>query len=317
MAAIEELGCKFIDPMVDWSFKRLFGSEVNKDILIGFLRVVFPENSIRDITYIPTEQLGMMSEDRKAIFDVLCRTDDGKEFIVEMQRGFQSHFYERALFYTSFPIMKQGRKHQAAERSGESDVWDYSLEGVFFLGVLNFTCNGDGRIVHRYRLKEDVSGELMTDKLEFVFVEVDKFMKSEDELETDLDKWLFLLKNLSKMMDRPAALRDRIFSRIFDVAEIAGMDDVEQKEYVKAMNSERDFILQMRYATEQSEKNGLQQGIQQGLQQGLQEGLTKGAAEAKREDASKMLELGMPVDVIMQVTGLSEDVISSLRTANQ
>ena len=101
---------KYIDLMVDWSFKRVFGTEVNKDILIEFLKVIFPQFAITDITYIPTEQLGIMEEDRKAIFDVLCKTEDGKTFLVEMQRGAQEHFFERALYYTSFPIMKQGKK---------------------------------------------------------------------------------------------------------------------------------------------------------------------------------------------------------------
>ena len=80
----EIIKAKYIDLMVDWSFKRVFGTEVNKDILIEFLKVIFPQFAITDITYIPTEQLGIMEEDRKAIFDVLCKTEDGKTFLVEM-----------------------------------------------------------------------------------------------------------------------------------------------------------------------------------------------------------------------------------------
>ena len=92
----EIIKAKYIDLMVDWSFKRVFGTEVNKDILIEFLKVVFPQFAITDITYIPTEQLGIMEDDRKAIFDVLCKTEDDKTFLVEMQRGAQKHFFERA-----------------------------------------------------------------------------------------------------------------------------------------------------------------------------------------------------------------------------
>ena len=107
---VETIEARYIDPMVDWSFKRLFGTEVNKDILIEFLKVIFPEFDIEDITYLPTEQLGIMEKDRRAVFDVICRASDGKEFLVEVQRGAQEHFFERALFYTSFPILKQGKK---------------------------------------------------------------------------------------------------------------------------------------------------------------------------------------------------------------
>ena len=114
----EKIKARYIDPMVDWSFKRLFGSEVNKDILIEFLKVIFPEHEIEDITYIPAEQLGIMEDDRKAVFDVICRTKNGEEFIVEMQCATQKHFFERALYYTSFPIMKQGKKAKRDEETG-------------------------------------------------------------------------------------------------------------------------------------------------------------------------------------------------------
>ncbi len=297
----ENIKARFIDPMVDWSFKRIFGSEVNKDILIEFLKVIFPDMGITDISYIPTEQLGIMEEDRKAVFDVLCRTADGKEFLVEMQRGAQRHFFERALFYTSFPIMKQGRKSLAEEEKKEDGgkPWNFRLDGVFFLGVLNFKYEEDELTEHRYRLREATTGKLMTDKLEFVFVEVAKFDKGESELETDLDRWLYMLKNLSGLLERPAALRDRIFGRIFDVAEFASLDDDDKKKYINAMNTERDTYNQIEYAREQ----GMEKGIQQGV------------ARGKTEDAMKMLELGIPVETIAAVTGFSEEEILKMRNA--
>ena len=291
---------KYIDPMVDWSFKRLFGTEVNKDILIAFLGVMFPQFDIEDITYVPTEQLGIMEEDRKAVFDVLCRTSDGKEFLVEMQRGGQAHFFERALYYTSFPVMKQGRKEIEKEKR-RGFRWDFSLDGVFFLGVLNFRYVDDGLTEHRYRLREVTTGEVMTDKLEFVFVEVPKFDKGEDELETDLDRWLYLLKNLSGLLERPAALRDRIFKRIFDVAEFAGLDDDDKKKYVKDMNTERDTYNQIAYAREEGREEGRGEGLIEGLQKG-------------REDiARKMLAKGADAAAVAELTELDIDIVRKLQ----
>ena len=147
----EIIKAKYIDLMVDWSFKRVFGTEVNKDILIEFLKVIFPQFAITDITYIPTEQLGIMEDDRKAIFDVLCKTEDDKTFLVEMQRGAQKHFFERALYYTSFPIMKQGKKAIAKEEEKGKGPWDFSLNGVFFLGILDFEYEQDEMTEHRYQ----------------------------------------------------------------------------------------------------------------------------------------------------------------------
>ena len=283
----EIIKAKYINLMVDWSFKRVFGTEVNKDILIEFLKVVFPQFAITDITYIPTEQLGIMEDDRKAIFDVLCKTEDDKTFLVEMQRGKQEHFFERALYYTSFPIMKQGKKAIAKEEEG-ADPWDFSLDGVFFLGILDFKYEQDEMTEHRYQLLETKTLKQMTDKLEFVFVEVAKFDKREDELETDLDKWLYLLKNMSTLLERPAALRDRVFGRLFDVAEYARLYDEERKNYVIAMNTARDTYNQIAYARKE------------------------GGQEKAYEIARKMIAKGIDVDTVADFTGLTRDEILTI-----
>ena len=327
---------KYIDLMVDWSFKKIFGTDVNKDILIEFLKVIFPQYAISDITYVPTEQLGIMEDDRKAIFDVLCRTVDGKTFLVEMQRGYQKHFFERALFYTSFPIMKQGKKALAEEARGNRP-WDFSLDGVFFLGILNFKYEDDEMTEHRYRLMEATSKKLMTDKLEFVFVEVEKFDKSEDELETDLDKWLYLLKNMSNLLKRPERLRDRIFTKLFDVAELAQLDDEDRTNYIKAMNTERDTYNQIEYARESGREEGREEGLKEGLKEGhkkghkegKEEGLKEGRKEGKEEGikegreeglkegqskiAINLIRLGASCEIITQATGLSEEEVSRLK----
>ena len=306
---------KYIDLMVDWSFKKIFGTEVNKDILIEFLKVIFPQYAISDITYVPTEQLGIMEDDRKAIFDVLCRTVDGKTFLVEMQRGYQKHFFERALFYTSFPIMKQGKKALAEEARGNRP-WDFSLDGVFFLGILNFKYEDDEMTEHRYRLMEATSKKLMTDKLEFVFVEVEKFDKGEDELETDLDKWLYLLKNMSNLLGRPERLRDRIFTKLFDVAELAQLDDEDRTNYIKSMNTERDTYNQIEYAREtgreEGHKVGKEEGLKEGKEEGIKEGREEGAKQKSFDIAKRMLEKGIETETISELTGLTEKEISEL-----
>ena len=308
--------CKYIDLMVDWSFKKIFGTEVNKDILIEFLKVIFPQYAISDITYVPTEQLGIMEDDRKAIFDVLCRTEDGKTFLVEMQRGYQKHFFERALFYTSFPIMKQGKKALAEEARGNRP-WDFSLDGVFFLGILNFKYEDDEMTEHRYRLMEATSKKLMTDKLEFVFVEVEKFDKGEDELETDLDKWLYLLKNMSNLLGRPERLRNRIFTKLFDVAELAQLDDEDRTNYIKAMNTERDTYNQIEYARETGREEGKEEGLKEGKEEGLKVGREEGRAEGVKQNsfdiAKRMLQKGIDIETISELTCLTAEEVSRLK----
>ena len=141
---------------------------------------------------------------------------------------------------------------------------------------------------HRYQLLETKTLKRMTDKLEFVFVEVAKFNKREDELETDLDKWLYLLKNMSTLLERPAALRDRVFGRLFDVAEYARLDDEERKNYVEAMNTARDTYNQIAYA------------------------LKKGGEKKAYEIAQKMIALGIDFNTIFSATGLTMEEITGI-----
>ena len=153
---------------------------------------------------------------------------------------------------------------------------------------------------HRYRLMEATSKKLMTDKLEFVFVEVEKFDKGEDELETDLDKWLYLLKNMSNLLGRPERLRDRIFTKLFDVAELAQLDDEDRTNYIKSMNTERDTYNQIEYARET------------GREEGREEGRKEGVKQNSFDIAKRMLEKGIDIETISELTGLTEKEISEL-----
>ena len=171
--------------------------------------------------------------------------------------------------------------------------WNFRLDGVFFLGVLNYKHLDDDRIEHRYWLREGTTGETMTDKLKFVFVEVAKFNKTEDELTTDLDKWLYMLKNLSDLLERPAALRDKIFKRIFDVAEISSLDDEDKKKYISNMQTARDTYHQLEYA----KKKGREEGIE----------------KRSREIAVNLLRINLPIQTICEATGLTEEEVAGLK----
>ena len=167
---------------------------------------------------------------------------------------------------------------------------------------------------------EATSKKLMTDKLEFVFVEVEKFDKGEDELETDLDKWLYLLKNMSNLLKRPERLRDRIFTKLFDVAELAQLDDEDRIKYIKSMNTERDTYNQIEYAREsgreegreEGHKVGKEEGRKEGKEEGIREGREEGAKQNSCDIAKRMLEKGIDVETISELTGLTEKEISEL-----
>lgn len=193
---------KYINPHTDFGFKRLFGSEFNKELLISFLNAMFHgEQNVQNVTYLNSEQLGDRVDARRAIFDVYCENDKGEKFIVEMQNVYQEFFKDRTIYYSTFPIREQ------AQRGGD---WDFHLNPVYTIGLLNFNF-ADGlenakRWHHEVKLMEVDTHEVFYDKLTYIYVEIPKFDKKETELVTMYDKWMYVLKNLSKLMQRPAAL---------------------------------------------------------------------------------------------------------------
>lgn len=305
---IEGRKMRYIDPLTDWGFKRLFGSEMNKEILLGFLQDLFPEKDIRDISYLGNENAGATSGDRKAVFDVSCRTEKGEEFIVEMQKAPQEYFRDRALYYSTFPLQRQAPKGD----------WDFRLTPVYMVGILNFGLVHNVRDelrekvremrVFRYELTETTLGERMTDNLAFVFLELERFGKSEDGLETMLDKWMYVLKNLSRLTERPVELQERIFRRLFEAARIAAFTREELDEYTNDMMTEND----RRNAIDYARKQGLAEGRAEGRTEGILEGRAEGEMVGKLSVARRMLAAGLDPKMISEMTGLAEPEIRGL-----
>ena len=296
---------RYINPLNDWGFKRLFGTEVNKEFLIAFLMEIFPDKRIKDISYLPTEQLGLASGDRNARFDVMCKDESGEKFIVEIQLAYQKHFRERALYYSGMVLHSQGVKGKK---------WNYNIKGVYFIGLLNFTFGPErgGGLIRRYSVREDESGELMTDKLRFVFIEIGRFDKRPEELKTNLDKWFYVLKNLHRLLERPTALVDRIFRRFFEAAEVISLTKDEKKQYVSNMINERDTYNQIAYAREFGREEGIKQGLKQGLEQGREQGVEQGKVAEREAIALRMIGANTPMEFIVKCTGLDKAAVEAL-----
>ena len=229
---------RYINPHTDFGFKRLFGSEFNKELLISFLNALFRgEQNVKDVTYLNSEQLGDRIDARRAVFDVFCENDKGEKFIVEMQNVYQEFFKDRTIYYSTFPIREQ------AQRGGD---WDFHLNSVYTIGLLNFNfaegLQNAKRWHHEVKLMETDTKEVFYDKLTYVYVEIPKFDKTENELETMYDKWMFVLKNLSSLMKRPASLQERVFTRLFEQAEISKFNPQELKSYEDSVNAYRDIV---------------------------------------------------------------------------
>lgn len=291
---------KYINPHTDFGFKRLFGSEFNKELLISFLNAMFRgEQNVQDVTYLNSEQLGDRIDARRAVFDVYCTNDKGERFIVEMQNVYQEFFKDRTIYYSTFPIREQ------AQKGGE---WDFHLNSVYTIGLLNFNfaegLEDARRWHHEVKLMEVDTKEVFYDKLTYVYVEIPKFDKKEDELETMYDKWMFVLKNLSSLMSRPASLQERVFTRLFEQAEISKFNPQELKMYEDSVNAYRDIINAIKTAEKKK--------FAEGEAEGMAKGMAKGRAEGLADVAKAMLEKHMDISMIAELTGMSADEIQKL-----
>lgn len=310
---------RYLNPLTDFGFKRLFGTEMNKELLISFLNALFHNKDIRDVSYLNSEQLGDSEDDRRSVFDVYCEDAQGDKFVVEMQNVYQEFFKDRSVYYATIPIRDQGKKGD----------WDFELKAVYTVGVLNFCLTDDPEhYVHEVKLVDLGTKEVFYDKLTFAYIEIPKFNKDEEHLDTMWDKWMFVLRNLSHLMDRPPALQERVFTRLFEQAEIAKLSKTELRNYTYGMDTLRDYKNGLATAKKQGIALGRQEGIHLGRQEGIhlgrQEGIAlgtekgialgkeEGIALTSRKIALSLKEMGMSVPDIIKATGLSAEEIKKL-----
>lgn len=308
MQEIEEMnGAKYINPYTDFGFKKLFGTPLNKDLLISFLNSLFDgKEVVRDLTYLNGESLGNGYGDRRAIFDVYCENEQGETFIVEMQKAEQQFFKDRSVFYSTFPIQNQGKK----------GIWNFKLKGVYTIGILDFVFPNheypQDSLRHEVKLVDVDDKHVFYDKLTFLYLEMPKFTKGEEELKTLYDKWLFVLHNLSRLMKRPATLQERIFTRLFEQAEIARYTPEERQDYEDSLKVYRDMKNVLDTAELRGLEKGRKEGRREGRREGRKEGIEQGTFEERRKNAKAMKALGLPLETIVKVTGMSADDIDKL-----
>ena len=270
---------RYINFYTDFAFKKFFGTEANKEFLISFLNALLElngEKEIVDLTYLNTEQLGFSNNERRAVYDVYCTTKEGERFIVEMQKAKQENFRDRALYYSSFAIQDQGQKGT----KNNTVYWDYKLSPVYVIGILDFVMDDSpekvDHLITKVQLMDDTY-EVFNKNLNFIFIEMPKFRKEESELETFMDKWLYAIKNLGKLDDKPTALTEAIFKRFFEVAEIAAFSKTERYDYEENLKNCNDWFSVMNTA----KKDGLEEGEAIGIEKGRAVGRAEGRAEGE------------------------------------
>lgn len=272
---------KFINPFTDMGFKKIFGQEVTKDLLIDFLNdLLVDEKHIKDIIFLDKEILPEYMGDRGVIYDIYCTAENGEQFIVEMQNKQHVHFHERALYYLSKTVARQGEK--GAE-------WKFDLKAVYGVFFMNFRL---ANLPHKLRtdivLADRDTHEQFSDKLRFIFIELPTFTKEERECETDFERWIYVLKNMETLKRLPFKARKSVFEKLEKIVDIASLSKEERTKYDESIKVYRDNLATLEFAEQ------------------------KGRAEGKEETARNLKKMGVSPEIISKATGLSMEKIEVL-----
>lgn len=280
---------KFINPFTDVGFKRIFGQEVSKPVLLAFLNSLLEgERKIVDIQYLDKEKIGLSDGDRSLIYDVLCKTDTGEHIIVEMQNKSQPFFKNRCVYYVSRSIVEQG------ERGSD---WEYEINAVYLVAFLNFRMEGLGEefrsdvaLMDMKRLK------LFSDKIRMTFLQLPCFTKEIDDCDNIFERIIYVLKHMEILQRMPFLAQDAVFKRLSEIAEVAALSKEERREYDESLKHYRDTIAVMHGQ----------------YLEGMEKGMETGVKKEKRETVIRLQSLGLSVDQIAKGAGLTVEEVTQL-----
>ena len=276
---------KFINPFTDIGFKKIFGQEVSKDLLIDFLNNLLKgERVINDVRFLDKEQLGFYDDDRSLIYDVLCETPGGERIIVEMQNRSQPYYKRRSIYYAAQAVVRQGERGKG---------WQYDVKAVYCISFLNFQQND---ISERFRvdvtLMDMETKQSFSELLRLIYLQLPLFTKDYTECENDFERWICVLKDMDIMNRLPDAAKNSVFKKLAEIGELSSLTYEERLKYDDALKRYRDTLAVM-----EGQK-----------QEGFREGMEKGKAEIARN----LKNDGIPLDVIARNTGLSIEEIEKL-----
>ena len=316
---------RFINPFTDMGFKRIFGQEATKDLLIEFLNdLLVGEKQIKDIRFLDKELIPEFEGDRGVIYDIYCTTEEGEHLIVEMQNKPQARFRERALYYLSNTVVRQGAK--GAE-------WKFNLKAVYGIFFMNFNLkDASPKLKRNIMLQDTETHETFSDKLRFIFIELPCFKKTEEDCKTDFERWIYVLKNMEILERMPFKARKAAFEKLEKITDIAALSKEDRMKYDESIKVYRDYLVTIEGAVEEGlakgmakglaqgmEKGmakgfekGLAQGIEKGIAQGMKKGMEKGMEKGRVEVARNMKSRGMSFELIAEITHIPISDIENL-----
>ena len=301
---------KFLDPKNDVAFRRIFGSEKNKDILIHFLNdmLVFREKKpIVDVTFLKTIQDPEIASQKTSIVDILCRDECGNCYVVEMQVAKTKGFEKRAQYYAAKAYISQMEK---------GDERYHNLKEVIFLAIVDFVMfpqkkgyKSDHVILDQRTFDHDLKD------FSFTFLELGKFTLGKEELHTMIEKWAYYFKHADETSEKDIHQifeHDVFIQKAYEELNRFSWNEDELRAYDHEIKRMRDNRAVLEEQLDQVKAEGLAEGLAQGFAQGLAEGKEKGRVQGKMDIARNLLALGLSQEQIIQATGLSLEQLEQL-----
>ena len=295
----------YISPKNDVAFKKIFGVEKNKDILMHFLNDVIEregQKKIVDVTLLNPMQYPEGGGSKQSIVDVLCREENGAKYIVEMQVSKVAGFEKRAQYYAAKAYSSQAK---------EGGLYE-DLKEVIFLAIIDFEMfpnKQDYKSVH-VTLDQKTHERDLKD-FSFTFIELKKFNKTINELETYQDKWCYFFKHASQpgQMTLLTQEREDVISKAFHELEMHNWTSEEMMAYEAADKRERDHLAREDYVEQVAKAKGLKKGLKKGREEGREEGKKL----RSHEIATSLMQLGLPVELVAKISKLHLDQVVSLQ----
>lgn len=296
----------FLDPLSDIAFKKLFGDQAKKSILMSFLNSILGRvegEKIIDVTITDPYNNPDTAWLKLSIVDVRCVDQSGKHYIVEVQARAQDYYPARSQYYASLAIARQLEKGSQYRE----------IEPVIFIGILGFSRFASPDCISHHKILNTKTHDHELKHLEFHFVELTKFTKTLEELETLVDKWLYLLAHATELQKIPTQLKNPAeLEDAMDALEQGNMSPAELAAYDRFLDAQRVEFDVLETANRIAQEKGLAEGLEKGLEQGLEQGLAEGKAKAQRAMARELLH-EMSIEKVAQITGLSIQDIERLK----
>jgi len=288
---------KFINPFTDIGFKRIFGQEISKPVLITFLNALLAnERKIIDVKFLDKEKIGVSDGDRSLIYDIYCETETGEHIIVEMQNKYQPYFKKRSIYYLSRSIVEQGER---------GNQWNYDIKAVYLVAFLNFKLSD---ISEEFRadvaLMDMKHRTLFSDKVRLIYLQLPYFTKEADECENVFERIIYVLKHMDALQRMPWILQDQVFKKLSEIAEVGSLSKEDREKYDESLRHYRDTLVVMEGQYLEGEKKGRAEGGA--------EGRAEGRAEERLLNARKLKENGVPIDIIAKSLSLTEKELADL-----